>query len=257
LAISEARKQDVVNLLGVEPDRIFVTPLAVSENFAARDLSPGNWREEAAQKRRLLALPVENPILLYVGGIDPRKNVPFLLRVFAEVLRVWPHRNRPLLVLVGKHENDDQLPQLLKEAERLEITANLRRPGFVPDELLRSYYQCADAVVFPSLYEGFGLPVLEAMACGVPVVAGKNSSIPEVAGIDSAILCEDGNISEWVSAVSALLADPSKQLDLSRRGVRQARRYSWMNTACLTVEAYRCLLPKGSAKSTHVLPGAI
>ena len=129
-----------------------------------------------------LGLPGEDFVVLCVGGIDPRKNVPFLVRAFAEVLRHTERGSDALLLLVGPMEDDDQLPALTHAIERLDVGDRVRTLGRVSDAELADQYHAADVLAFPSLYEGFGLPVLEAMASGLPVVCGRNSSLPEIAG---------------------------------------------------------------------------
>ena len=241
LAISECTKRDMVELLGIEQERIFVTPLAASEPFYGQ-LSN---RQELSEQQRLellqkLCLDSQRDILLYVGGIDPRKNVQFSLEVFAELLK-QSSEPRPQLVLAGGISGDDQYPALLRRINDLGISADVQLLGFVPDEQLVSLYKCSSVFVFPSLYEGFGLPVLEAMCCGLPVVAGANSSIEEIAA-EAAVLLEDSKLDDWVSNIKELLDKPDRRLQLRDMGYRQAAKFSWRRTAELTLAAYRHIL---------------
>lgn len=240
LAISEATKRDVVELLGVRPERVFVTPLAVGDVFAARPLT--DFRASMVAKRSEIAgLQDINPqadVILYVGGIDPRKNVPFLLKVFAELLRLRDYVNPPVLAIAGKIDSDDQYPKLLQTIAELGLTDQVRLLGFVSDEELVSLYQGASVLAFPSLYEGFGFPVLEAMACGCPVVAARNSSIPEVTG-RAAMLIADNDTDGWVRALDTFLRSGEMQQEYSLRGINRADEFSWERTAELTLAAYR------------------
>ncbi len=253
LAISECTKRDVVSYLGVPAEKIVVTPLGVGGEFTPRGKSLGVWPAEIHKKKKLLGIPEERPVLLYVGGIDPRKNVLFLLDVLREVLREHTGE-RPCLVLAGKHEKDDQYPLLQEKIKRLELEKDVIQLGFVPDENLSALYHVGDAFLFPSLYEGFGFPVLEAMACGTPVVAGNNSSIPEVAGT-SARLLADNDLATWTGAVLELLSSSDLRLSLGREGIQRAAMFTWDRTARETYAAYEKFL-RISAPALRVHNGA-
>ena len=224
LAISEATKRDLVELLEVRPEDVLVTPLAVSSRF-----------EEVGERQQL---PTGRPYLLYVGGIDPRKNVLFLVEVFRQLLAQWRGEDRPMLVLAGAISQDDQFPALCRLIERDGLTADIHMCGFVDDDELCNYYRGAAAFVFPSLYEGFGLPVLEAMACGCPVIAGDNSSITEVAG-EAAMLLPDADHRAWLQALQHVLHSADTRKQMRERGIAQARRFSWQQTAERTIAAYQ------------------
>jgi glycosyltransferase involved in cell wall biosynthesis len=146
--------------------------------------------------------------------------------------------NLPMLLLAGNYEKDDQFPKIRSKIAELGISSDTKLLGFVPDEELASLYQSADLFVFPSLYEGFGFPVLEAMACGTPVVAGSNSSLPEVAGTSS-VLLPDMNTGVWVQAIDGLLESESALDELSVSGISRAQKFSWERTARETLNAYR------------------
>jgi glycosyltransferase involved in cell wall biosynthesis len=237
IAISEATKKDVIEILGVPEDQIVVTPLAASEDFSARDLEDQAQRSVVEHNRQKLGLPTSRPILLYVGGIDARKNVPFLLNLLKELVNSSSGPESPLLLLVGRYEKDDRYPALLRQIKELQLEDSVLLTGFVPDGQLLSYYHAADVFVFPSLYEGFGLPVLEAMASGVPVVAANNSSIPEVAG-QAAELVADNDKAAWLTALRGVLGNRDRQLSLAEAGVKRAALFSWERTAIETLRAY-------------------
>lgn len=250
IAISEATKRDLVNILGIDPENIVVTPLAVGEEFQPRDNpAEDELALELTARRRAVDLPSERPVVLYVGGIDARKNIPFLVDTFAKLLagQDWGAA-RPLLVLVGRYERDNNYPRLLEQIRRLELASDVLLRGFVEDVFLPSFYHAASVVAFPSIYEGFGLPVLEAMACAVPVIAGDNSSIPEVAG-ESAVLLPDNDEAAWITALQEILSSPKRQLELGARGAARAKLFSWENSARATLAAYRYFLAGGFGRS--------
>jgi glycosyltransferase involved in cell wall biosynthesis len=223
LAVSESTKRDLVELLGVDERRVAVTPLAADERF--RLLSP----EALARFRGAAAL--DRPYVLYLGTIEPRKNLPALLRAFEAIAADLPH----LLVIVGP---DGWMTESFYETlRRMRHRERVRRVGFAPAGDLAAWYGAADLFVFPSRYEGFGLPVLEAMACGTPVVTTNVSSLPEVA--DEAALCVDpADDAALAGAMRRVLADPALAADLRTRGLARAGEFSWSRTAALTVDAY-------------------
>lgn len=248
LTISEASKKDIVELLGVPSEQIAVTPLAVAKHFYA------NEQRSQSSLREIFGLPPEQPILLYVGGIDPRKNVPFLLNAFSALCA--QKTSSPLLVLAGSFERDRHYPGLCAQIKALGLAENIRLLGFVPDEKLPALYQAADLMVFPSLYEGFGLPVLESMASGTPVVAGNNSSIPEVTGREGALLLPNNDIESWVRGIGELLQAREERHRLSHEGKRRAQMFSWTRTAELTCDAYKEFFGRNESnkQSAEALP---
>ena len=237
IAISEATKRDIVSILGVSPDKIFVTHLGVGDCFFAPSAGIDEQRLETERTKKHFGLDPLRPMILYTGGIDPRKNITFLLDVFAEVLQHGPSP-KPQLVLAGAYEHDDQYPKLKEGLDRLDLHSDIRLLGFVPDAELPSLYRAASVLAFPSLYEGFGLPVLEAMASGTPVVAGLNSSLPEVGG-DAAVLLADGDRGRWAQEIISITSDSSRRIRLSEAGKSHARQFGWERTAERTLEAYR------------------
>jgi glycosyltransferase involved in cell wall biosynthesis len=241
LAISEATKRDVVEILGFSPDRVSVTPLAVGPEFTP-EVSAGEDRAV----RTALGLAPGEPFLLYVGGIDQRKNALFLVRMYRALCEALGGE-APRLAMVGRYEREEMYPVLAAEVRRLGLAGRVLFPGFLPDGLLPALYRTTELKLFPSLYEGFGLPVLEAMACGAPVAAGRNSSIPEVAGPD-ALLLPDNDVEAWVREIAALLRSAEGRRALGARGLARARLFSWERTAALTVEAYRRFLPGAAAR---------
>lgn len=238
IAISEATKRDVIEFLDVPEDRIHVVPLAANGKFYPRPVGEDcNVIKEAARNK--LGLCANKRMLLYVGGIDARKNIPFLLQVVDE-LRRCDDLSDVLLLMAGNYTHDDHFEALLDEIHKLHLDDVVRMLGFVPDENLLSLYHAADVVVFPSLYEGFGLPVLEAMASGVCVVAGNNSSLPEVVGNASPLL-PDKDVSAWVSKLYEILMNEDVKQTIANNGIHRAKVFSWANTARQTFNVYESL----------------
>lgn len=247
IVISEATKRDVHRLLEVPLDKIHVTPLAVSESFnSSLEFSADELSAMKKKLRQDFGLRPERPVLLYLGGIDRRKNVPFLLEVLDRLLaEPWPDGRKPQLVLGGRIEKDDQYPALLKRISELNLADDVALLGFIADERLRDLYWAADIFMFPSRYEGFGLPLLEAMACGVPVLAENNSSLPEV--VFDPELLQQGFVSEqWAGEVRQLLADQERAGRIASSGVLHAAKFSWRATAAATLAVYRELLEQRS-----------
>ncbi|HEY6815832.1 MAG TPA: glycosyltransferase family 1 protein [Croceibacterium sp.] len=180
-------------------------------------------------------IPAGTPYFLFSGNMNPRKNLPRVLRAFAKVAPEIPHH----LVLVGKLGWD---PAVLTETlAEVADTGRVHLPGFVEDAVLRALLRRADGYLYPSLYEGFGLPILEAMAAGCPVVAGRNTSMPEVAG-DAAILVDAESEDEIAGAIEALATDAQMAASLRARGLERAKTFTWQRTGEQTAELYRQLV---------------
>lgn len=234
LAISQHTANDLERVLGIPPERIRVTPLGVDEGFFAP--VPESAKDEAWER---IGVPRGSEILLYVGGIDPRKNVPALLPVLEELTqaRTLAGKQPPHLVIAGRIEGDRSYPALCDAIRRRGLSAQVHLLGYVADSVLKALYQLATVFVFPSLYEGFGLPPLEAMAAGLPVVSSRASSMPEVLGeVGIGIAPEDTN--RWVAEILLLLDDEERRRSLARAGVEQARRFTWARTGETTLAAY-------------------
>jgi glycosyltransferase involved in cell wall biosynthesis len=171
-----------------------------------------------------------------VGTLEPRKNIAGLLRAFARLPKQFPHR----LVLVGGPGWN--AGSILAALEAPDLKDRVIRPGFVPDADRALFYSAADLFVLPSFYEGFGLPVLEAMTCACPVVASNTSSIPEVAG-DAALLCDPRDDDALAQAIAHVLEDDALRSGMVRRGISQAATFSWRSCAETTLAVYRTLAP--------------
>ncbi len=223
---SESTRRDVVGVLGVRPERVRVVPLAASPEFVP-------VTDDAARRAIRVKYALPERFVLFVGTLEPRKN---LLTLFAAVEKLaaagLPHK----LVLVGatgwkSAREQDRLNDLKARG----LAAHL---GYVVDADLPAIYSCADAFAFPSWYEGFGIPPLEAMACGVPVVTSNTSSLPEVCG-DAAEYFDPNSAEELFEKLRAVLTDPIRQAELRDRGFRQAARFSWDRTADELLRLFR------------------
>ncbi|MCX7792487.1 MAG: glycosyltransferase family 4 protein [Chloroflexaceae bacterium] len=223
LVVSEHTRREVIGLLGVAPDRVVVTPNAVREHFRPPD--PALLEAFRACK----GLPER--FVLYVGTLEPRKNLTTLLEAYAEVAR---RQATPLLVGGGKGWLYDAVFQRL---EALGLREQVRFVGYLDEEELPLWYAAATVFVFPSIYEGFGMPPLEAMACGTPVVASNTSSLPEVVG-DAGLTVSPYDSAALAEAISRVLDDADLRQELRERGLRQARAFSWRVTAERTLAAY-------------------
>lgn len=225
IAISEHTKQDLVKLLNINDRAITVIPLACGEQFKP----PKDSRRfgDALAKYR-----VKMPYILHVGTLNPRKNLHFLIRVFAEVVKRLPNYN---LVITGKF--GWYYEGLFKLVKEFGLTDKVIFTGYVLDEDTPELYGGAAIFAFPSVYEGFGLPPLEAMACGAPVVASGVSSIPEVVG-QAGILLEPNDLSGWTQAICKVLRDARLARKMRQAGFAQSRKFSWDKTAAATIKVY-------------------
>jgi glycosyltransferase involved in cell wall biosynthesis len=227
LTYSEATRRDVVRLLDVPEDKVTVAPMAVDDGFVAMD------RDEASRivKDRF---GVAGPYLLFVSTLEPRKNVPTLLRAFHRLRDEIPHN----LVLIGG-VGWNAAP-IFETIRALDLEDRVVRPGFVPHMELPAFYCAAAAFVFPTLYEGFGLPLLEALTCGCPVITSDNSSVPEVTG-GAALTCDAMDEEGFAANVLRVLSDAGLREQLSVQGKAHAAHFSWDQCARTTMQVYRRL----------------
>ncbi len=235
ITVSESTRQDLSELYDVEPGRISVIPLGVDRaRFRPVD------RDATDPVRSRFGL--DGPYLLYLGGIEPRKNLPNVLAAFA---RLGPGLR---LVIAGSGvEWNPEGAVLLQEAlDSLPPEARRRvvRTGYVSEGDKVALLSGAEALVYPSLYEGFGLPVLEAMACGTPVVTSDRSSLPEVAG-GGALFVDPGDPGAIAAAVERVLSDGQLRKQLKETGMERAAGFTWEETARRTAEVLRQAVSEG------------
>jgi len=225
IAVSEHTRGDLVRTYGLPPEKITVIYEAAGSRFCPQPA------EAVAGLRARMGLPER--YLLFVGTIEPRKN---LLRLLESFERVHTEGLTEALVIVGKRGwlYDDFLAALERSPARRAVLF----PGFVPDADLPAVYSGAQALALPSLFEGFGLPVLEAMACGTPVVCSNGSSLPEIAG-DAAMLVDPLDVESITGGLRRVLAGGGQALEMRTLGLAQAQRFSWERAAQATLAVYR------------------
>lgn len=241
LAISETTANDLVRVLNIPRERIVVTPLGVDQRFfevATMRSLRGNTHEGSIRSK--LGIPAGRPIVLYVGGHDERKNIGNLVGIVHQAgveLRAGG-KVPPLLVMAGRVTSRDEIGRLDSTLRRYGMERDTVSLGYVPDEDLMELYAESEIFLFPTLYEGFGLPALEAMAAGLPVVGSNTSSIPEVVG-DAGRLFNPVSIDEGARAVVELLENGDARDRFSSAGVERARTFTWERTGRATLEGYR------------------
>ena len=220
ITVSECSRRDIIAKLGVPNDLVTVIPQGVEQG---KFLPLSEERSHESELR---------PSVLCVAGSDPTKNVHTLIRAFS--LLPEKIQARCELILVGDVKKQGELHQLVKQKG---LESRTRYSGVVSDQQLVCYYQQASVFVFPSLYEGFGLPVLEAMACGCPVVCSQTSSLPEVVG-DAALMVDPVDAMAMKNAIERILTDPVLQRRMREAGLQRAKKFSWDHTARQTARLY-------------------
>ena len=237
ICISENTARDVNRLLGIPWERMAVTPLGVEEKF----FSVTAFQEEIGVRQRY-GIPLDCPVVMYVGGIDPRKNYPSLIKALAGLRERQRARSEmpAVLLMVGAIQEDREYPRLLRLSREHGVSDAIITPGYLPDGDLLKLYGLGSVFFFPSVYEGFGLPPLEAMAAGVPVVSSGTSALPEVLG-DAAVVVDPYDIQAAVEALDGVIINRNFSQELSDRGRKRARLFNWDRTGQQTLEAYQRL----------------
>jgi glycosyltransferase involved in cell wall biosynthesis len=226
LTVSEASKRDILHFFNVAPEKIVVVYNAIDDHFW---LTPPD--EDVARVRERYQL--DHQFVLYVGNIKPHKNLVRLIEAFAELRRTGFEELK--LLIIG--DEISKLPSLRRAVHGHKLHKHVRFLGYVSDDTLRVLYRLASLFVFPSLYEGFGLPLLEAMASGTPVVTSNQSSLPEVAG-DAAVQVDPYDVQSIVDGMRRVLSDADVAADLRRRGRERARAFSWARSVDRTRTVY-------------------
>lgn len=226
IAVSQSTKRDLVDLLNISPDKISVTPPGVLPRF--KPMEPGQIAEFRAKRH----LPAR--FILHLGTLEPRKNLPMLLRAYAALPRDLRHEVH-LVLAGGKGWQYDEIFHII---EQFKLTDTVHLPGYVADEELPLWYNAAEVFVYPSIFEGWGLPINEAMASGTPVMASNVSSMPEAVG-DAGWLLSPSDELAWTAALTRILSDDTAQSALREAGLARAATFSWHKTAQRTLEAYQ------------------
>jgi glycosyltransferase involved in cell wall biosynthesis len=233
IADSESTKKDIMRFLHVPEERMEVIYLAAGDGFDEKR-SP----ETIAQTKNKYG--INKPYFLAVGSMEPRKNLASALIAF-KALKETKKIDYQFVVAGGKGWKNEAFYRLLK---KLSIDEHLVLTGYVPEEELPALYQGAEVFVYPSLYEGFGLPVLEAMSSGTPVITSNASSLPEVAG-DAALLVNPMETFDLYRAMEALVMNPALKADFKEKGFKQSKKFTWEKTALETLEVYRKVFGSG------------
>jgi glycosyltransferase involved in cell wall biosynthesis len=229
ITVSEFSAADIAERFALPRDKITVAYQSASPDFHPRDKEL--FREHLSRE-----YGVHSPFILYVGRIQARKNLPRLVEAFAQIRK---RGSAVQLVIVGKKDWQSEL--LLAKIQELGLESNVLFPGFVPFHDLPLFYNAAEIFVFPSFFEGFGLPVIESMASGVPTITSFGSALEEVAG-DGALLVDPNDTSSIAEAMGRLLSDPEIRRDLTARGLKRSAAFQSDNLAQKTLDVYRSLV---------------
>ncbi|MCL1495601.1 MAG: glycosyltransferase family 4 protein [Pseudanabaena sp. Salubria-1] len=232
--ISEYTRQEFCEYTGMSLEKVFVCPLAADKQFY-----PVTNFETIRETNKNYSIPENQYFLCLASHLDPRKNIPHLINSFVSL--ITEHSNLNVnLVLIGttrykRPDIEQTLQKIAQYKDRIIIT------GYVPDEDLSAIYSGATAFVFPSLYEGFGLPILEAMQCGTPVISSNSTSLPEVVG-DAGILVDPKDQDQLCQAMLDILNDDTLRETLKQKGLERAKQFSWEKCANETVEIYKKII---------------
>jgi glycosyltransferase involved in cell wall biosynthesis len=229
--ISEYTRQEFLEYTGMSTDRVVTNYQGANEQFY-----PVLDTETIQLAHQRYFIPNGDYFLCVASYLDPRKNVPFLIQNFIKLITEQPHLEINLVIVGSLSYKSPELMTLMEEIK--DYKNRIIFTGFVPDEDLRALYSGAKAFIFPSLGEGFGIPVLEAMQCGTPVITSNVTSLPEIAG-DAAILINPRDGDELCQAILNLLSDGDLRDRLKQKGIERAKQFSWSICAKETVEIYK------------------
>ena len=228
IALSEHARTDLINTYHLRPEKVNVIPLAASAAFAPVD-------DDNELQRVRQTYGINRDYILSVGSIQPRKNLHRLIEAYSLLRRKWTEGKLPQLVLVGK--NAWLYEEILRSAKDLEVGASIRLTGYVPESDLPALYSGALCFVYPSYFEGFGLPPLEAMKCGAPVIVGNKTSLPEVVG-DAALMIDPFDVNAIAGAIEKIISEADFRTALRAKGIERAAHFNWQETARQTLAVY-------------------
>ncbi|MGE5581385.1 MAG: glycosyltransferase family 4 protein [Bacillota bacterium] len=230
LTVSQLSKKDIGAIFGIPASKISVVYSAPAKNY--RPLPANEVQNRLAEKYGL-----KTPYILYAGGLNPRKNVPELIYAYSKVHRDLP-RLQKLVVLGGEGSHLSRLKYLV---EALNLNGEIIFPGFVDSTDLPFFYNGADLFVYPSLYEGFGLPPIEAMACGTPVITSNVSSIPEIVG-EAALQVNPNDTLELAENIFTVLENRALREALIQKGLQHSKLFTWEKSAAQILDIYRSIV---------------
>lgn len=230
ITVSEFSKEDISKEFNYPKEKIFVTPLAAEEIY--KPLGKSNCQNILRKKYN-----IDKNFVLYVGGFSPRKNILGLIEAFS----LLPTSLKDNIYLVITGNKGISYERYLNRARELNIEDKVIFTGFIPLEDLPIFYNACETLVYPSFYEGFGLPPLEAMACGVPVIASNRTSLPEVCK-DSALLINPSDVQEISDKITRVLSDSFLKLSMVNQSLRTSKTFSFEKTAIQTLAAYETIV---------------
>lgn len=242
IAVSQATKDDIVHYLGIDPDKIAVVYSGISARFKA----PADPAKIEAVKSKY---NISRPYYMYVGQWREHKNLVRLIRAFALLRRRYNVDHQ--LVIIGAV--DPKAPEVMQSIKDLGLKDDVIVTGYIADEELPHFYYGAEAFVFPSLYEGFGIPPLEAMTAGTPVISSNASVMPEVLG-DAALYFDPLDIEDIAAKLSQFAGSYRLKKELKEKGLVQVKKYSYLKTAKDTLAVYKKVLDSNSTKKTVLRP---
>jgi glycosyltransferase involved in cell wall biosynthesis len=225
IADSESTRQDIVKILKLDASKVTTVPLGVSPSYRPID-------EKTALERIKSKYHLPDKFVLYIGMLEPRKDLPTLVRAFKTLIEQGSMHK---LVIVGR--KGWMYDDLFRSVASLDLTERVVFTGYVPEEDLPLLYNAADVFVYPSIYEGFGLPVLEALACGTPVITSNISSMPEILG-EAGILVKPEEADGLADAMSRVTQDGELRKRLVRQGLERAKLFTWDRAAQATLAVY-------------------
>lgn len=226
VTVSQNSRKEIYELMNVPLDKIYVTYNAVDTSI----YYPQKDKDLIRRK-----YDIDSPYILYLGTLEPRKNIPVLIKAFHSVSHKLS--GIKLVIAGGRGWKSDNVFSLVDD---LAMTEKVIFTGYVAEEDKPALYSCAEVFVFPSLYEGFGIPPLEAMACGTPVICSNTSSLPEVTG-DAGVLIDPSNEEELAYEIERLMDDRSERETLSHKGIIQAGKFRWKDSAQTILDIYQDL----------------
>ncbi len=229
LTLSEHTRQDIISTYKISPNLVAAIPISAPAHFRPVE-------DERELQRVRHTYGIARNYILAVGSIQPRKNLSRLALAYGRLPNKLPESDVPQLVIVGKRAW--LYRETLRQVERLKAANNVIVTGYVPEAHLPALYSGALCFVYPSYFEGFGLPPLEAMKCGAPVITGNRTSLPEVVG-DAALLVDPFDVDAIATAIASVVSDSNLRSLLQRRSLDRGRTFDWRKTALRTLEVYR------------------
>lgn len=232
ITVSQHSRNDLIKIMKLPPEKISVI-------YEAPESTYRKVNKEISKQRLQNKYGITDPYLLYLGGFSPRKNLNGLVKAYAQLKKELA--KPPKLVIIGRHS--PSFPPLAALVAKLGLEKDVLFPGFAPVQDLPFLYNAAELFIYPSFYEGFGLPPIEALACGTPTIVSNISSLPEVVG-DAALKVDPHSQQAMTQAMYRLLTEEDLRRDLIKKGMRRSEEFSWTKTASQTIKIYQDMCGK-------------